>query len=110
MPENSNQKEGIESRNDAGEPEIKNEGIESRSNTREPETKLRDRIRARCLRTRKKNEGIEFRCNAGEPEMKRRDRIQARCLRTRNKRNRSNLGAKQENLKQNEGNESEHDA
>ena len=58
MPKNSNHEEGIESTNDAGEPEIKNEGIESRSNTREPETKLRDRIRARCLRTRNKTKGL----------------------------------------------------
>ena len=60
MPENSKQKEGIESEHDAEEPEIKkgsnwgvmpenpkqNEGIESRRDAGEPETKQRDRIRA----------------------------------------------------------------
>ena len=76
MPENPKQNEGIESEGDAGE----------------PETKQRDRIRARCRRTRNKmkgsnpdvmpenpeqNEGIEFRCDAREPETEQRDRIRA---------------------------------
>ena len=42
MSGNPKQKEGIETRHDAGEPEIKKEGIELRSKAREPETKLRD--------------------------------------------------------------------
>ena len=88
IPENRNQKAGIESRHDAGEPKIKKEGI-SRSNAREPKTKLRDRIQARCLRTRnktkgstscvmpenmKQNEGIESKHDAREPKTKGRDR------------------------------------
>ena len=36
--------EGIESRRDAGETEIKKEGIEFGSNAKEPESKERDRI------------------------------------------------------------------
>ena len=66
------------------------EGIESRRDVGEPETKGRDRIRARCRRTRnkmkgsnpgampenpKQNEGIESRRDAREPETKGRDRI-----------------------------------
>ena len=43
MLENPKQKEGIESRHDVGEPEIKKEGIESGRNAREPESKQRDR-------------------------------------------------------------------
>ena len=112
MLENLNQNKGIESGRDAGEPEIKKEVIKSRSNARELETKLRDRIRARCSRTRKKrkgsntspmqentkqnegnesehyarepekNEWIESRRDAGEPKTKRGDRIRARCWRT----------------------------
>ena len=93
MLENQNQKERIESRHDAGEPGIKKEGMKSRSNVREPETKLRDRIQARCLRTRNKTkgsnpgaipenlkqiEGIESECDAGEFETNQRDRIRAR--------------------------------
>ena len=39
MPKNPKQKEGIKSRHDAGEHEIKKEGIESRSDAREPESK-----------------------------------------------------------------------
>ena len=100
IPENSNQKAGIESRHDVGEPEIKKEG-KFRSNAKEPETKLRDRIQARrCLRTQnktkgsnsgtmpkntKQNEGIEFEHDARESETNERDRIWARCPRTRNK-------------------------
>ena len=91
MLENRNQKARIESRHDAGEPDIKKEG-KSRSNSREPETKLRDRIQARCLRTqnktkgsnsgvmpknKKQNEGIESKHDAREPETKGRDRIWA---------------------------------
>ena len=95
MPENLKQNEGIESERDAGE----------------LETKQRDRIRARCRRTRnktkgsnmgampespKQNEGIESRRDAREPETKRTDRIWARCRRTRNKMKGSNVskGAK----------------
>ena len=85
MLENLNQNKGIESRCDAGEPEIKNLGIESRSNAKEPETKLKDRIRVRCLRTRnktkgsnpgamsenpKQNEGIKSWRDAREPKTK----------------------------------------
>ena len=84
MPENLNQNKGIESRHDAGEPKIKEEikygrnakepetkeridsrrdaeehekkkeGIEFGRNAREPESKQRDRIWARCRRTRNK--------------------------------------------------------
>ena len=57
MSENPNQNEGIQSGRDAGEPGIKNEGIESKTNAREPERKLKDRIRARCWRTRNKTKG-----------------------------------------------------
>ena len=42
MPENPKQKEGIESRRDGRELEIKKEGIESWLNVREPESKGRD--------------------------------------------------------------------
>ena len=42
MAENLNQKEGIESRRDAGEPERIKEGIESGRDAREPESKHRD--------------------------------------------------------------------
>ena len=96
MLENSKQKERIESGHDVGEPEIKR----------------RDRIRARCRRTRNKKKGLnsgmilenpkqkkgsnpgtmpenskqnertESRHDAREPEIKRRDRIHARCWRT----------------------------
>ena len=100
MSENLNQKEGIESSYDAGAPEIKKEGIKSRSKARELETKLRDRIRVRCVRTQnktkesnpeampekpKQKEGIESGCDAGEPEIKGRDKILARCQKTRKK-------------------------
>ena len=47
-------KEGLESRRDAGEHEIKKDGIESGHDAREPESKQRDRIWARCRRTRNK--------------------------------------------------------
>ena len=118
MPENPNQKAGIESRHDVGEPEIKKEG-KFRSNVKDPETKLRNRIQARCLRTRnktkgsnsgtmpknpKQNEGIDFEHDAREPETNERDRIWARCSRTRNKTNGSS--AMPENPKQKEGIES----
>ena len=78
--ENSKQKEGIESRRDAREPEIKrkgmnltemtentnqNKGIESGRDAGEPEIK---------------KEGIKLRSNAREPETKERDRIWVRCL------------------------------
>ena len=39
MLKNPKQKEGIKSRRDAGEHEIKKEGIESRHDAREPESK-----------------------------------------------------------------------
>ena len=42
MPKNPEQKEGIESRRDAGEPEIKKEGIESWLDDREHKSKQRD--------------------------------------------------------------------
>ena len=73
----------LKSRHDAEEPEIKR--IESRHDAGEPETKGRDRIRARCRRTRnkrkgsnmgampensKQKEGIESGSNARELETK----------------------------------------
>ena len=79
-------------------------------NAREPKNKLRDRIRALCLRTRnktegsnpiamsensKQNEGIEFGSDGEYPEKKR---------------NVSNLGAMLKNPEQKEGIESGHDA
>ena len=94
MQENSNQNKGIESGCDAEEPKIKNEGIESGCNAKEPESKQRDRIWARCPRTRnktkgsnlglmlenpKQKEGIESGHDVGEPETKERDRIWAQC-------------------------------
>ena len=78
-----------------------NEGIESGRDAREPETKQRDRIQARCWRTRnktkgsnlsvmlenpKQNKGFKFDRDAGEPETKGSDEIRAQCRRTRNKR------------------------
>ena len=57
MQENPNQNKGIESRRDVIELEIKNEGIESGHDAREPESKQRDRIWARCPRTRNKTKG-----------------------------------------------------
>ena len=69
-----------------------NEGIESGRDAGELETKRRDRIQARCRRTRnktkgsnpsamsenlKQNEEIEFGHDAGEPEIKKKDRIRA---------------------------------
>ena len=52
MPDHPNQNEGIESKRDARELEIKNEGIKSGCNARN------------------KKEGIESRHDAGEPEIK----------------------------------------
>ena len=42
MSENPKQKEGVESRHDAGEPEMKREGIESGCDAGEADTKGRD--------------------------------------------------------------------
>ena len=93
MPDNSKQKDGIESGRDSGE----------------PETKGRDRIWARWRRTRNqrkgsnlvamlensnKKKGIESERDAGEPEIKRKG---------------SNQGALPKNPKQKEGIESRRD-
>ena len=82
MPKNSNQNNGIEYGPDTGE----------------LETKGRDRISARCWRTRKKkrkgsnlgaipensnkNKGIESKRDAREPKIKGRDQIWVQCQRT----------------------------
>ena len=71
MPENPKQNEGIKSKRDVGE----------------PETKGRDRIWARCQRTRNKRKGSNLYIMLENP----------------NQTKGSNLGAMPENPKQNEG-------
>ena len=94
MSENSEKKEGIESRHDAGKPGIKKEGIESKSIAKESEKYLRDPIRARCMRTRNKTKGS----NPGAmPE----NPIERKGL---------NTGVMEENPKKNERYESRRDA
>ena len=70
MPENSKQKEGIESEHDAGELGNKRKGSNLGAMLKNPN----------------QNKGIESEHDVGDPETKGRDRIWAQYQRTRNKR------------------------
>ena len=82
------------------------EGIKSKHDFRDPETKQRDRIYARCWRTRNKTKELNPGVIPENPKKKGMDRIRARCRRTWNKRKGSNQVTMSENSKQKEGIES----
>ena len=102
MPENSNRKEGIESRHDAGDSEIKKrKGLNLVAITENPK-KTKGSNPSAIPKNPKQNEGNESGRDARKPEKKETDRIRARCKRTRNKTNGTNPSTILENPKQNE--------
>ena len=95
MLKNPKQNKGIKSGRNVRDVEKIKEVIVSRDDAGEPEIK---------------KEGIESRSIAKEPEKNLKDRIRTRCVKTQHKSKRSNMGAMEENPKQNEGNKSRRDA